>query len=120
MHGGFAQGKRKSFCISYLNPWIGFMFRFSRSPISYSLQVALTWRVGWGPKAKLEGADWQEGPLVISVSASRPIEGQLAFSPSLRYAVVGDIWLADRKSLLPKLASENLLHLSDVQLVAAQ
>jgi asparagine synthase (glutamine-hydrolysing) len=95
------------------------MLRFSTSPISYPLQIAPTWRVGWGPEAKLNGAAWQEGPLVIAVGSGRPVESQLALSPSLRYAVVGDILLSDRRSLLPDLVPENPLQPSDVQLVAA-
>jgi asparagine synthase (glutamine-hydrolysing) len=56
--------------------------------------------------------------LAIAVGAGRSVEGQLAFSPSGRYVVVGDIWLSDRRSLLTKLRLENPPHLSDVQLVA--
>jgi asparagine synthase (glutamine-hydrolysing) len=82
------------------------------------LPVAPTWRLGWGQQAQWDGATWQEGPLAIAVGAGRSVEGQLAFSPSRRYVVVGDIWLSDRASLLANLALENPLHLSDVQLVA--
>lgn len=95
------------------------MPRFSSSPIRYPLPVAPTWRVGWGQEAQLEGAAWQEGPLVIAVGAGHPVESQLALSPSHRYAVVGDIWLADRRSLLTALASDNPLQPPDIQLVAA-
>lgn len=95
------------------------MLRFSKSPISYPLQVASTWRVGWGQEAQLEGADWQEGPLAIAVGSGYSVESQLAFSPSRRYVVVGDIWLSDRRSLLTELAPGNPLQPSDVQLVAA-
>ncbi|MEP0949567.1 MULTISPECIES: hypothetical protein [Cyanophyceae] len=95
------------------------MLRFSNSPIRYPLQVAPTWRVGWGPEAKLEGAAWQEGPLAIAVGSGRPADSQLALSPSRRYVVVGNIWLSDRRSLLRDLISENPLQPSDVQLVAA-
>ena len=94
------------------------MFRFSSSPIRYPLPVAPTWRVGWGQEAQRDGATWQEGPLAIAVGAGRSVEGQLAFSPSGRYVVVGDIWLSDRRSLLTNLLLENPPHLSDVQLVA--
>jgi asparagine synthase (glutamine-hydrolysing) len=82
------------------------------------LPVAPTWRLGWGQQAQWEGATWQEGPLAIAVGAGRSVEMQLAFSPSGRYVVVGDIWLSDRASLLTYLALENPLHLSDIQLVA--
>ena len=84
----------------------------------YPLPVAPTWRLGWGQQAQWEGATWQEGPLAIAVGAGRSVEMQLAFSPSGRYVVVGDIWLSDRASLLTYLALENPLHLSDIQLVA--
>jgi len=94
------------------------MFRFSSSPIRYPLPVAPTWRVGWGQDAQWDGATWLEGALAIAVGAGRSVEGQLAFSPSGRYVVVGDIWLSDRRSLLTNLQSENPPHLSDVQLVA--
>ena len=94
------------------------MFRFSSSPIRYPLPVAPTWRGGWGQEAQWDGATWQEGALAIAVGAGRSVEGQLAFSPSGRYVVVGDIWLSDRRSLLTKLRLENPPHLSDVQLVA--
>jgi asparagine synthase (glutamine-hydrolysing) len=56
--------------------------------------------------------------LAIAVGAGSTVEVQLAFSPSGRYVVVGDIWLSDRASLLTNLALENPLHLSDIQLVA--
>ncbi len=95
------------------------MLLFYRSPIRYPSPVDSTWRVGWGQEAQLEEAAWQEGPLVIAVGSGRPVESQLALSPSRRYAVVGDIWLADRRSLLSDLALENPLQPSDIQLVAA-
>ena len=94
------------------------MFRLSSSPIRYSLPVSPSWRVGWGQEAQWDGATWQEGPLAIAVGAGRSVEGQLAFSPSGRYVVVGDVWLSDRRSLVSKLRLENPPHLSDVQLVA--
>ena len=94
------------------------MFRLSSTPIRHPLPVAATWRVGWGQEAQWDGATWQEGPLAIAVGAGRSVEGQLAFSPSGRYVVVGDIWLSDRRSLLTNLALESQSHLSDVQLVA--
>ena len=94
------------------------MFRFSSAPIRYPLPVAPTWRVGWGQEAQWDGATWQEGPLAIAVGNGRSVEGQLAFSPSGRYVIVGDVWLSDRRSLLNNLALENLAHLSDIQLVA--
>ena len=94
------------------------MFRFSSSPIRHPLPVAPTWRVAWGREAQWDGATWQEGALAIAVGAGRSIEGQLAFSPSGRYVVVGDIWVSDRRSLLTNLRLENPPHLSDVQLVA--
>ena len=94
------------------------MFRFSSSPIRYQLPVSPTWRVGWGQEAQWDGATWQEGPLAIAVGAGGSVEGQLAFSPSGRYVVVGDIWISDRQSLLTNLPLENPPHLSDVQLVA--
>jgi len=94
------------------------MFRFSSSPIRHPLPVAPTWRVGWGQEAQWDGAAWQEGPLAIAVGAGRSVEGQLAFSPSGRYVVVGDMWLSDRRSLLTNLRLENPSHLSDVQLIA--
>ncbi len=95
------------------------MLRFSSSPIRYPLPVAPTWCIGWGLEAQLEGADWQEGALAIAVGSGRSVESQFALSPSRRYAVVGDIWLSDRRSLLSALASENPLQRSDIQLVAA-
>ena len=94
------------------------MFPFLSPPIRYPLPVAPTWRLGWGQHAQWDGATWQEGPLAIAVGAGRSVEVQLAFSPSGRFVVVGDIWLSDRASLLSNLALENPLHLSDIQLVA--
>lgn len=94
------------------------MLRFSTSPINYPLAVAPTWRVGWGQEAQWDGATWQEGPLAIAIGSGQPAERQMAFSPSRRYVVVGDIWLADRRSLLSDLASEHPRQPSDVQLVA--
>lgn len=95
------------------------MLRFSRSPVIYPLQVAPTWRLGWGLEAPWEEAAWQEGPLAIALGSGPSAESQLALSPSHRYVVVGNIWLSDRRSLRSDLALENSLPSSDAQLVAA-
>jgi asparagine synthase (glutamine-hydrolysing) len=94
------------------------MLRFPRQPISYPLRVALTWCLGWGPGVNLEGAAWEEGPLAIALNPSRSLESQLVLSPSGRYVVVGDIWLRERRSLLPDLLLEHPLQASDIQLLA--
>ncbi|MBW4484709.1 MAG: 7-cyano-7-deazaguanine synthase [Tildeniella torsiva UHER 1998/13D] len=95
------------------------MLRFRKQPISYPLRVAPTWRLGWGPGASFEGAAWQEGPLAIALNPARAVESQLVLSPSGRYVVVGDVWLRERRSLLSDLVTEDSLHQSDIQLVAA-
>lgn len=74
-------------------------------------RVPSRWYLAWGDVNKITGATWQDESIAIfSYQAS-----QMAFSPSKRFLVIGDVWLSERTLLLKLLKAE---HQSDLELIA--